>query len=401
MNTNQVEKYGNSETNIIFIKESLSMKIDTICVQGFKDKSNLTGAISIPIYQSATFAHLGVNQSTGYDYSRLQNPTRESLENIVAKLENGTDALAFSTGMAAISTLMELFKIGDHIITSDDLYGGSIRLFNHISKKNGLKIDFVNTGDITALKNKITKDTKAIFIETPTNPMMHVTDIAAVKDIIKDKNILLIVDNTFLTPYFQQPLSLGADIVMHSGTKYLGGHNDTLAGFLVTSNNEIAERLRFIHKTTGACISPFDSFLVIRGIKTLAIRMEKAQENAIILTNWLLKQEKVTAVHYVGLDSHPDFEISKKQASGFGAMISFEVDTEQTAFQILETVQLIMFAESLGGVETLITYPMLQTHADVPQKERESRGINEKLLRISVGIENIDDIIADLNQAIN
>jgi len=375
------------------------MRIDTACVHGFKDKSNSTGSVSVPIFQSATFAHPGVNQSTGYDYSRLQNPTREALENTIAALENGTDALAFSSGMAAISALMELFKIGDHIIASEDLYGGSIRLFNNISHKNGLDIDFVNTSDITSIKSKITKDTRAVFVETPTNPMMHVTDVAAVKNIIKDQDILLIVDNTFLTPYFQQPLSLGADIVMHSGTKYLGGHNDTLAGFLVTSNNKLAERLRFIYKTTGACISPFDSFLVIRGIKTLAIRMEKGQSNAITLANWLLSHEKVTAVHYVGLDSHPDIEISKKQASGFGSMISFEVDHQETARQILEKVELVMFAESLGGTETLITYPMLQTHADVPQEERESRGIHERLLRISVGIENIDDIINDLKYA--
>ncbi|KAI4453374.1 trans-sulfuration enzyme family member [Holotrichia oblita] len=376
------------------------MKIDTTCVHGVKDKANLTGAVTVPIYQSSTFAHPGVDQSTGYSYSRLQNPTKEVLENIVAELENGTDALGFSTGMAAVSTLMELFKPGDHIIATDDLYGGSIRLFNNISKKNGLKFDYINTSDIPTVKNKITKETKAIFIETPTNPMMRITDIAAVKDIIKGTDILLIVDNTFLTPYFQQPFSLGADIVVHSGTKYLGGHNDTLAGFLVTSNSEIAERLRFIHKTTGACLAPFDSFLIIRGIKTLAIRMEKAQENAAAIAGWLLKQEKVTAVHYAGLETHPDYAVSKKQATGFGAMISFEVDSEQTAHQILEGVKLIMFAESLGGVETLITYPMLQTHADVPQEDREARGINERLLRISVGIENINDLINDLNQAL-
>lgn len=375
------------------------MKIDTICVKSYNDKSNLTGSVSIPIYQSATFSHIGVGQSTGYDYSRLQNPTREALEHIVAGLEGGTKALAFSTGMAAITALMELFKIGDHIIATDDLYGGSIRLFNNISKKNGLIIDYVNTANISAISDKLTKDTKAIFIETPTNPMMHVTDIAAVKALVKDMDILVIVDNTFLTPYFQRPLSLGADIVMHSGTKYLGGHNDTLAGFLVTSNDVLDERLRFIYKTTGACISPFDSFLIIRGIKTLAIRMEKAQENAILIANWLLKQEKIVAVHYVGLKSHPDYEVSKRQADGFGAMISFEVDTEQTARLILEKVRLIIFAESLGGVETLITYPMLQTHADVPKEEREARGINERLLRISVGIENAQDIIDDLKQA--
>ncbi|KAI4453419.1 trans-sulfuration enzyme family member [Holotrichia oblita] len=378
----------------------VSMKIETACIHGAKDEMNLTGAVAVPIYQSSTFAHKAVGQSTGYDYSRLQNPTREHLEKTVAALESGTDALAFSTGMAAISALMELFKPGDRIIASDDLYGGSIRLFDTISKKNGLIIDYANTSDTSSLNMNICDDTKAIFIESPSNPMMRVTDIAAVKSLIKDKDIILIVDNTFLTPYFQQPLLLGADIVMHSGTKYLGGHNDTLAGFLITSSPKLSERLRFIHKTTGACLSPFDSFLISRGIKTLAVRMEKGQQNAMAVAEWLLKHEKVTAVHYVGLAAHPDYEISKKQSCGFGSMISFEVDCEKTAYNILEKVKLIMFAESLGGVETLITYPMLQTHADVPKQDREKRGINERLLRISVGIENVEDIINDLTQAL-
>ena len=377
------------------------MKIDTTCVQGAKDKNNTTGSIAVPIYQSATFHHLGVNKSTGYDYSRTQNPTREALENLVAKLENADCALAFSTGMSALSTLMELFKPGDHIIATDDLYGGSIRFFEHISKKNGLKFDCINTSDLQSLKSKINKDTKAVFIETPTNPMMRVTDIKAVKEIVKEKDILLIVDNTFLTPYFQQAVTLGADIVIHSGTKYLGGHNDTLAGFLVSSNKAVIETLKFLHNSIGACLSPFDSFLIIRGIKTLALRMEKSQTNAIFIANWLSKQDRVKTVYYAGLESHPDYEISKKQASGFGAMISFELDSKETVYRILENLKLIMFAESLGGAETLITYPMLQTHAAVPQEEREARGINERLLRISVGIENIDDLTEDLNQAIN
>jgi cystathionine beta-lyase/cystathionine gamma-synthase len=375
------------------------MKFETKCVQGAKDKTNTTGAVAVPIYQSATFSHLGVNQSTGYDYSRLQNPTREALESIIAKLENGFDAMAFSTGMAAISALMELFSIGDHIMVSTDLYGGSIRLFNNISRKNGLEIEYINTADINKVKCSIKKNTKAIFIETPTNPMMHVTDISAVKDAVGNQDILIIVDNTFLTPYYQQPLSLGADIVIHSGTKYLSGHNDTLAGFIIVSNQELSERLRFIYKTIGPCLSPFDSFLVIRGIKTLAIRMDKSQENAKAVANWLLTQRKVKAVHYIGLDTHPDIETTKKQSTGFGSMISFEVESEKIAHQILENVKLIMFAESLGGVETLITYPALQTHADIPKDERDLRGITDRLLRISVGIENSNDIIEDLKQA--
>ncbi|NLU53126.1 MAG: PLP-dependent transferase [Clostridiaceae bacterium] len=376
------------------------MDISTLCVHGSEDRTNSTGAISVPIYQSATFVHPGVGASTSYDYSRVQNPTREQLEKIVAKLESGVDAIAFSSGMAAITAMMELFKPGDHIIASDDLYGGSHRLFTHISMKNGLSFSYVNTADITAIKNNLRDNTKAVFIETPTNPMMDVTDIAAVAQITREHNLLLIVDNTFLTPYYQNPLLLGADIVVHSGTKYLSGHNDTLGGLLVARTNEIAEQLRFIYKTTGACLSPFDSWLMIRGIKTLAIRMDKQQVNAMRIANWLLTHPKVKAVYYAGLPTHPGYEISKKQARGFGAMISFKVDNEITARRLLENVQVVLYAESLGGVETLITYPMLQTHADIPQEEREKKGIDERLLRLSVGIENVEDIIADLDRSL-
>ncbi|MFP3154298.1 PLP-dependent aspartate aminotransferase family protein [Lachnospiraceae bacterium ZAX-1] len=376
------------------------MNIKTTCVHGAANDTHCTGAITVPIYQSATFAHPSMGESSGYDYSRLQNPTREHLEQIVAKLENGFDALAFSSGMAAIATLMELFSIGDHIISSDDLYGGSIRYFDNISKKNGISVDYIDTNDLDKLKSLIGKETKAIFVETPTNPMMRVTDIAAVSKIAKEHDILLIVDNTFLTPYLQQPIALGADIVIHSGTKYLGGHNDTLAGFLICNSEALSEKLRFLIKTIGTGLSPFDSFLLVRGIKTLAIRMEKQEINARKVAEWMCRQPKIKAVHYVGLETHPDFELSKRQASGFGAMISFEVESEELACQILERIQLILFAESLGGVETLMTYPMTQTHADVPQEQREKNGINERLLRLSVGIEDIDDIISDLAQAI-
>lgn len=377
------------------------MDISTLCIHGAKNTTHNTGAVSVPIYQSATFAHLGVGQSTGYDYSRLQNPTREHLEKVVANLEQGIDALAFSTGMAAITALMELFSIGDHIIATDDLYGGTVRLFENISRKNGLDIDYVDTSDLSAIKEKLRPETKAIYIETPTNPMMQVTDIAGVCEIAKSANILVIVDNTFLTPYYQLPLVLGADIVIHSGTKYLSGHNDTLAGFLVTNREDLSEKLRFIYKTTGACLSPFDSWLLIRGIKTLTVRMDRQQENAIKLANWLTNHQKVKKVFYTGLPDHPGYAISTRQATGFGSMISFEVDSEATAVQLLERLQLILYAESLGGVETLITYPMLQTHADVPLEERLKRGINDSLLRMSVGLENVHDLIQDLAQALN
>ncbi len=359
------------------------------------DKS---GAISFPIYQTATFAHPGLGESTGYDYSRLQNPTREQVEKIVAKLEGGEDAVAFSSGMAAVSAVMELFEPGDHIIADDDLYGGSVRLFLNISRKNGIDVTRINLCQ-EDLEAYIKENTKAIFIETPTNPMMNVIDISKVSELAKKHKLLLIVDNTFLSPYFQNPLKLGADIVIYSGTKYLGGHNDTLAGFVVSASNEISEKMRFIIKTTGAGLAPFDSWLILRGIKTLAIRMEKAQENAKRLALWLKGRPEATRVIYPGLKEHPGYEIMKKQAKGFGAMLTFEVESKALVEQILKRVKLIQFAESLGGVETLITYPITQTHADVPPESLEKSGINDRILRLSVGIENIDDLINDLEQA--
>jgi cystathionine beta-lyase/cystathionine gamma-synthase len=439
----------------------------TLCVHGSKKHYDSTGAIAVPIYQTATFAHPGVGQSTGYDYSRSQNPTREHLETTLARLEGAAGAIAFATGMAAQTALMELFSPGDHIVISDDLYGGTHRLFTHISEKNG--IAFTRAGNAEQIARALTPRTKAVFIETPTNPKMHVTDIAAVAAALgahsapgtgADSAVdsggmagaacanrevgagrsgrksrsgnpgeavcpgeaaalgahgapgtgsganagaaqrpLLIVDNTFLTPYFQRPLTLGADIVLHSGTKYLGGHNDALAGFLAIKAAPLEERLRFIAKTTGACLSPFDSFLLVRGIKTLAVRMERQQETARAIADWLAGQASVSEVFYPGLPSHPGYEISRRQASGFGAMISFSARDERVARRILENVRVIQYAESLGGAESLITYPMLQTHADLPEAERIAKGIDERLLRLSVGLESAGDLIADLRQA--
>lgn len=373
--------------------------MDTLCVHGGRDTNNTTGAVAVPIYQSATFSHPGVGESTGYDYSRLQNPTREALEKAVAALENGADAMAFSTGMAAMAVLMELFSPGDHVIASGDLYGGSVRLFDHVARKNGIAVDYLDTGNAQAVRQRFRENTRAIFVETPTNPMMQVTDIRAIAEITKRNNALLIVDNTFLTPCFQRPLALGADVVLHSGTKYLGGHNDTLAGFLVTADRALSERLRFLYKTIGACLAPFDCFLIQRGIKTLAIRMERIEKNAIRIASWLRGRPCVRAVHYVGLPDHPGYETSRKQSTGFGGMISFELDSEETAKRILSGVQTILYAESLGGVESLITYPILQTHADVPADVRAALGINERLLRLSVGIEEAEDLIEDLEAA--
>lgn len=370
--------------------------IETKCLHlEQENNSGHFGAVSFPIYQTATYAHPGVGMSTGYDYSRLQNPTREHLEKVIAALENGLDALALSSGMAAIALMMELFHPGDHLIVDADLYGGSIRLFKNISEKNGITFSNIDCykDDVEFF---VSENTKAIYIETPTNPMMHVTDIAALSKIAKKHNLLLIVDNTFLSPYFQNPLDLGADIVIHSGTKYLGGHNDTLAGFVITNRADISEKLRFLIKTTGAGLAPFDSWLILRGIKTLGIRMEKAQSNAMEIARWLCGQKAVTQVIYPGLDTHPGYEIMKRQARGFGAMITFQVESKEFALSILEKVRLIQFAESLGGVETLITYPTTQTHADVPKDIREKNGITESTLRISVGIEDVNDLIGEL-----
>lgn len=377
----------------------MSRGLQTKCLHLEADEgcSNNYGAISYPIYQTATYAHLGVAKSTGYDYSRLQNPTRAQLEKIVASIENGMDALAFSTGMAAITLMMELFAPGDHLIVDSDLYGGSIRLFNNVSVKNGIEITSIDCYKEN-VESYIKENTKAVYIETPTNPMMNVTDIEKLSKITKKHNILLIVDNTFLSPYFQNPLDLGADIVVHSGTKFLGGHNDTLAGFLVTNREDISEKFRFLIKTTGSGLAPFDSWLILRGIKTLGIRMEKSQQNAIEIANWLKEQSIVTQVIYPGLKEHPGHEIMKKQARGFGAMLTFKVKSTEIALGILERVRMIKYAESLGGVETLITYPTTQTHADVPKEIREKNGITENTLRLSVGIEDVKDLIAEFDK---
>jgi cystathionine gamma-synthase len=390
------------------------MEKETICVHGGDLVANETGAVATPIFQTATFAHPGVNETTGYDYTRQQNPTREQLENRVAALEGAEAAFAFASGMAAVSAVTDLFAPKSRVVCSGDLYGGTYRLFDQILSPRGLVFEYGR--DTEAILALIAAagggaagggGAAAVFLETPTNPMMNVFDIARIADAAHAAGAILIVDNTFLTPYFQKPLALGADVALHSGSKYLGGHNDTIAGFLAVrggarlpSGEPISERLRFISKTTGAGLAPFDSFLLLRGIKTLAIRLERAQENAIQIARWLTEQPGVTAVHYTGLETHPDYALSQKQTSGFGAMISFSVKDAEAARRALEGVKLVQYAESLGGTESLITYPALQTHADSPEAERLSIGIDDKLLRLSVGIESVSDLIADLAQAL-
>lgn len=381
----------------------MAYKMDTKCIINnlVQAKSDKTKSLSMPIYQTATYAHHGLGNSSGYDYSRLQNPTREVLEAVVRDLEGGIDALAFSSGMAAISTLFELLLPDDHLIVSDDLYGGTVRFFESILKARNIHITYVDTTNKNSVIYAITKKTKAIFIETPTNPLMRITDIKSISDIAKSHGLLTIVDNTFLTPYFQNPLKLGADVVVHSGTKYLAGHNDTVAGFLVTNSESISKKLRYISKTIGNNLAPFDAWLVIRGIKTLAIRMKQSESNAKEIVKFLQSHPKVSKVYYPGLAHSPFYEIQKNQSTGFGAMISFEVDTFETAKNLLETTRVIAFAESLGGVESLMTYPITQTHADVDPNTLKKLGINDKFLRLSVGIEHIDDLILDLKEGLN
>lgn len=373
---------------------------ETYAVLGASGGDETTGAISFPIYQTSTFKHNGLNHSTGYDYSRLQNPTREEVEKTIALLEGGKESLGFSTGLASITACIHLFKSGDHIVLSEDLYGGTFRLFNEIYSVYGIESTFVDTTDLNNIKHAIKENTKAIFIETPSNPSIRVTDIKKVISISKEYGLLTIVDNTFLTSYYQKPLALGADIVIYSGTKYLGGHNDLLAGFLVSNNSEILGKLRLIQKSTGATLSPFDAWLLLRGLKTLHIRMDRAQENAIKIADYLVSNSNVEKVYYVGLENHKGYDINKKQSTGYGAMISFRLKDKSKVASILEGVKIIRFAESLGGVETLITYPFTQTHGDMPLDVKNKLGVDEGLLRLSIGIENINDLINDLKNVL-
>lgn len=375
------------------------MHIETLFVHGGQAHKSVTGSISMPIYQTATFEHPELGKSTGFDYSRTQNPTRQKLENSYAVLESGSDGLAFTTGMAAIAAIFDLFKSGDEFIVCDDLYGGSYRFFQEICANRNQKFIYVDTSDLENIKQNITKNTKAIFIESPTNPMMKVTDIAAVAEIARTNGILSICDNTFLTPFFQRPLELGMDIVVCSATKFIGGHNDTLAGLIAVKDSVLGEKIRFIQNTVGSGLAPFDSWLMLRGLKTLGVRMQRQEENAKKISDFLLKHPSVDKVYYPGLISHKSYSISKSQSTGFGAMISFEVKDKEIVERILKRVKLIAFAESLGGVESLITYPIVQTHAAIPKEILDRLGVNDRLVRLSVGIESSVDLIEDLKQA--
>jgi cystathionine beta-lyase/cystathionine gamma-synthase len=376
------------------------MNINTQAVQIGLEWDSRTGAVTVPVYQTATFRHPALGQSTGYDYSRSGNPTREALEKGIARLDNGCRGFAYSSGMAAITSLLLLFKSGDHIIVTEDLYGGTCRLFDKIFAQFGLAFTYVDTSDDAAVKAAIQPETRALFVETLTNPLLKFADLPALAEICRSHELLLIADNTFLTPYLLRPLDLGADITVYSATKYLSGHNDTVAGLVVAKDPALAERIYFHQNGAGAILGPQDSWLTIRGIKTLGVRLDRQQENAGKIAQWLTRHPRVQKVHYPGLKAHPDHDLMARDCRGFGAMIAFEVDKPELVEQILLKTELISFAESLGGVESLITFPEVQTHADIPMELRQRLGINNRLLRLSVGIEDSDDLIADLEQAL-
>jgi cystathionine beta-lyase len=362
----------------------------------------LTGAISVPIYQTSTFIQEAPGVNQGYDYARTNNPTRSVLEDIISKLENGSVGIAFSSGLAAIDAIVKLLESGDEILAVDDIYGGAFRLFTHVYKKFGISVQYTDTTDIENVFNAITPKTRLIWIETPTNPTLKISDIAAIAKIAKANQCLLCVDNTFASPVLQQPLSLGADIVVHSATKYLGGHSDLIAGVVVTKEKELGEKIKFIQNACGAILGPFDSWLVIRGIETLHLRIKQHCLNAKVIAEFLEQHKAVNKVFYPGLKNHINHEIAARQASGFGGIVSFTLkeDLEEMAIQFTTSTQLFKLAESLGGVKSLVSHPATMTHKSIPGEQRRSAGVADSLIRLSVGLEDADDLVKDIEQAL-
>ncbi len=359
-----------------------------------------TGSVTVPIYATSTYVHDELGRHKGFEYARVQNPTRSALESNVAALEGGRSGHAFASGMAAISTLMTLLKAGEHAVVSRNVYGGTYRFFHHVLERYGLSFSWVDTSDPANIEAAMRPETRMVYVETPTNPMMDVTDIAAAAAIAHAQDAVLAVDNTFLSPYLQRPLEHGADVVVHSTTKFLNGHSDSIGGVLIAAREDHGEWFAFVQKSAGAVLSPFDSFLVLRGIKTLAVRMERHEANARRVVALLDGHPRVRSVLYPGLPSHPGHEVQKRQASGFGALVTFDVGGYEAAKQVLDRVRVMSLAESLGGVETLISHPASMTHASVPREQREALGLTDGMVRISVGIEEIDDLLADLEQAL-
>ncbi len=383
--------------------EQENMKFGTKAIHAGVEPDSATGAIMTPIYQTSTYVQDGIGEHKGYAYSRSQNPTRHALEKSLAALENGKYGACFGSGMAAIDCIIKMLKPGDEVISTSDLYGGSYRLFKTVFEPFGIKFHFVNMQNSNNIKGYLNDQTKLIWVETPTNPMMNILDIEAISKISKDNGIILAVDNTFATPYLQNPLDLGADIIMHSATKYLGGHSDVVMGALVCNDKNIADEMYRIQNSSGAITSPMDSFLVLRGIKTLHLRMKRHCENGEVIANFLMNHPKVNEVFWPGLKSHPNHLIAKKQMRGFGGMISFNlVDNKmEDAHTVVKKTKLFVLAESLGGVESLIGHPATMTHAAIPKQEREAAGVVDSLIRLSVGVEDVEDLIQDLEQALS
>jgi cystathionine beta-lyase/cystathionine gamma-synthase len=380
------------------------MKFNTKVIHGNQHHDPSTGAVMPPVYQTSTFVQSspGKPLNPDYEYSRAANPTRSALENALASIENGVRGLAFSSGLAATDCILRSFKAGDEIIAMDDLYGGTYRMFTRIYADSGIKFHFVDMTNLEQLTSLINENTKLVWVETPTNPLMKLADIAAIAKITKDKKVLFAVDNTFATPYLQKPLDLGADIVMHSATKYLGGHSDVIAGALIVKDEQLGEQLHFQQFATGATLGPMDAFLVLRGIKTLHLRVQRHCENGEKVVEFLENHSKINTVYYPGLPNHPHHEIAKKQMKGFGGMVSFTFKSgkKEDAISFLEQLKVFTLAESLGGVESLANHPALMTHASIPEEKRKEIGITDDLVRLSVGVEDIEDLIADLNQAL-
>lgn len=387
-------------TNYTVYDKKENLHDDTKAVRGALGHDPVTGAISFPIFQSSTYRHIGIKENTNFNYSRIINPTREELERTMAMLDHGYRAFAVSSGMAATSLVLTMLKPKEHILISDDVYGGTVRACDEVLKYTGVEYNQVDFSDLENVKKSVKPTTKMMFIETPTNPMMKVADIASICEFAHSKGITVVVDNTFLTSYYQKPLDLGADIVVYSATKYIGGHNDVLAGIVVVKTKEQAEYLNLQMAIYGACLAPMESWLTLRGLKTLSVRMDRHSSNAKEVAEFLRNHPKVKKVYYVGFPDHPGYDISLKQTTGFGGMISFELDSMDTVNSFLEKLNLILFAESLGGVESLITHPATRTHTEVSKEVRDRLGITDTLLRLSVGIENVEDLISDLKQAL-
>lgn len=379
------------------------LKFATKAIHAGLEPDSATGAVMTPIYQTSTYAQPSPGQHKGYEYSRSQNPTRHALERNLAALENANHGLAFGSGLAAVDACLRLLKPGDEIISTNDLYGGSYRQFTKVHENYGLKFHFTSMQTTAAAEQLINANTKMIWVETPTNPTLNVIDIAAFAELAKRHNLLLVADNTFASPYLQNPLDLGADIVMHSVTKYIGGHSDVIMGFLAVNDDELRAKLAFIQNSVGAVPGPMDCFLALRGVKTLHLRMQRHCENATAVAHWLAKHSRVAKVYWPGFESHPNHEVAKKQMRGFGGMISFSLkgDKLEDAFALVSSLKIFTLAESLGGVESLAGHPATMTHASIPKAEREKNGVTDSLIRLSVGVEHIDDLIADLEQALS